>query len=1182
MKKTELLFTHLRRIERDYARVRIRHLVLSTALCAGTLLLLFLSLDARLHFSGFQAFLFQLLFWGSIAYCLKRRFVVNKKPLSSQHAALLTEKYLGDKSNSLVNAVQMEQHGKTCVAEAILEDDAPDLEAVSGESFIPAKDIRSLRLSCRILISTAVVLFILSPPGFLVSCTRFLIPFSGIQPWTRTRITDVSPGNAVVKRGEELTIELQTSGAVPHNPKLIWTRGQNKQEIIPLTPVPNDRKSIVYTAASGGIYADATYRVEAGDALSGSYSVRVKAPPSLDSWKATITPPVYTKRKAFTLTNRNVSEPIPVGSQINFSGTAAEPLVGALIRSVGKTIAETRETENQSFRLPFRLESNAPYELILVDRDNLKITEILPFTILSDRPPKVKSAEENDRFRVDLQKQIGVSFLSEDDYGLSSVSLERTDTDQPIPLAVVEIEGVPRRFVGRFLIAPRQLGARTGDILRFRFKAEDIGPGNLTQIGYSSEFIVEIPAMREKNETLRNTVSSAEAIINELIDLQGQNLNVTTKINDREQLGFAADFEQLQDVLSVQNLIRKKTADLLKNREALGAVGNTLYNLYNNEMNLASALIDTIPASEGAARRKLFADATRNQRAILASLKGIPFEFRNDLEHRKRSALFNMMTKLVNEQKQIVRSIARIKSISNPTVSLFKETAADQDRTANRFIAFTDECALTIDRKVDPEFAERLRTVLALTEDESVYENMLRTAEEMDATNLPPAEESALGALQTLMKILNILNKWRAQNAADTVSEAAEKIEAISEKLEEMEKSQAKIAEVTRSLALENKDTEEADAALRQMDKEQEEMADLVEQLANDLYQFPDLPVCNELNSKMREIYEAVEQALGSENAPTKEIAVQKEDALLEAIKNTKERVEDVEMWLPDVPDNIVWNMESFDTDELPDIPLVPLPDELEDLVGDLLEQAEAIAQQSEDSTGNNIIADTEMGWSVSDGPMPSFAAKGKSGNTRPNDNEMTGRSGAGREGQSTGELVENYVKGLEGTETHARRTADPYQSGSVEEAEDSALTAKSTGGGKLGGESESVGMFGAGPRKDLKDGGSPAALRRETEALYATARLLYLADGGLGAAAGDLKNLENSQQIQEFGGLHQKVLRRLNDARVEIDSGAVLPLNLQSGTTGTKGAAAKEVDLESLPEEYRDIVSDYYQSLKQ
>jgi len=369
------------------------------------------------------------------------------------------------------------------------------------------------------------------------------------------------------------------------------------------------------------------------------------------------------------------------------------------------------------------------------------------------------------------------------------------------------------------------------------------------------------------------------------------------------------------------------------------------------------------------------------------------------------------------------------------------------------------------------------------------------------------------------------------------------------------------------------------------MDAEQKKMADLVEQMANDLYQFPDMPVCNELNSKMREIYEDVQQAADSENAPAIEIAVQKEDSLLDAIRNTKERVEDVEMWLMDVPDNIAWNMESFDADEFPNMPLVPLPDELEDLVGDLLDQAKDIEKMSQDSTGNNMMADGEMGWGVADGPMPNFSAKGKSGNAKPNDNEMTGRSGSGREGQSNGELVENTVRGLEGTQTHARRTRDAFQNGDVKESKDSTLDARSTGGGKLGGQSESIGMFGKAPRRDLKmpdHANSPMQLRRETEALYTTARLLYLGGEGLGNAAREMRTLEKAQNLPSLAPLTRKVMRELEKSQVDITAGTVVPL-AAAGLEKSGGAAVTDFDLSQITDEsYREMVRDYYRGLNQ
>jgi hypothetical protein len=214
---------------------------------------------------------------------------------------------------------------------------------------------------------------------------------------------------------------------------------------------------------------------------------------------------------------------------------------------------------------------------------------------------------------------------------------------------------------------------------------------------------------------------------------------------------------------------------------------------------------------------------------------------------------------------------------------------------------------------------------------------------------------------------------------------------------------------------------------------------------------------------------------------------------------------------------------------------------------------------------------------------MPSFSAKGKSGNTRPNDNEMTGRSGAGREGQATGELVENHVKGYEGRETHARRTQDQFQKGMVTEDEDSTLKARATGGGKLGGESETQGMFGNAPRRDLHTAAhsrQQQKLRQEAEVLYASARLLYIGSGSLGEATRELRALESAPpDIRELGSLRRRILRRLEDSRVEAKGGTVLPMPVNK-VNQAGGVALEDSDTEKLSEEYKPILTDYYRGL--
>jgi hypothetical protein len=154
-----------------------------------------------------------------------------------------------------------------------------------------------------------------------------------------------------------------------------------------------------------------------------------------------------------------------------------------------------------------------------------------------------------------------------------------------------------------------------------------------------------------------------------------------------------------------------------------------------------------------------------------------------------------------------------------------------------------------------------------------------------------------------------------------------------------------------------------------------------------------------------------------------------------------------------------------------------------------------------------------------------------------------------------------------------------------VTEDENSTLDARSTGGGKLGGESESIGMFGNAPRRDLhvpEHADAMRSLRQETEGLYATARLLYLGSGSLGAAAAELRNIESQPpEMQSFNSLHRKVLHRLKESQVEIANDVVLPMPV-STVSRTGGAAIQDVDLNDIAEEYRGIVSDYYKGLEE
>lgn len=1185
---------HLDRLRKGYVRSRALLFAVGTLTCLWALATAFVLIDLLLHIPDagcWACWLLAVSLIGLGGYVVVRTV---RQRVTHAATAILVEKVLPHVDNHLVNAVQLSEGtpGSEAFVEEVLSEIDVGLEVVRPRHLYSQAPLRWVRRG----LAGVAVLFLaalaLSPRGTARSLLRLSVPMLGLEPYTLTRIVEVTPGHVTVLRGGSLDVAATFAGVLAKDARVVWDLDRGKVEDLPmLTPEDLGREA---RAAPGtefycrlkGVFYESRYRVVAGDASSPWFTITVTNPPGLERWEARVSPPDYMGMETFSLDGSSSTMEVPEGSRLALSGVASCDLREVRVTQDEEELAAKETDGRRRFAVVFAMQDGGPVRVRVKASSSLEAEELLPFVVLLDQAPSVTLVEGKQRILAAKDAQVPIAFQVEDDYGVRAVGLERLlGEGRAEDVATAGPEVAQRHFQGRFVVDLPTFGVAPGDTLRFRVWAEDLGPETRQgkrRRGVSGALEISIPAPDEQREAKKQVAHRSKEALLELIKMQRDSLRNTRRLSDIVTMEQAVTGTQIQEIEAAQRTIRDMAGDLLQAREALGDLSAVVSGLVNHEMAEVLVVLQEAHRAVGKQLTEKLQAAVALETRILAALTGIPANLTQEARHQEKVDLLGRLQKLVAGQMTNLKE-SKAAQRGEPARETTDLLAKAEDQLASDLIVFTDHCSVMLEQRVEDEFAKQIRRVYDLVDGEEVYEKMLSAAEALEDMDFAVGVQSQEEALRTLMDALDILNRWRMQNAKKITEAASDALKEVAEKLGELEEKQAKIAEVTRDLASRGKLDDDVRKQLADMDKEQEEMADVLEELAQDLYQFPELPICNELNSKMREIFEDVEQALDSENAPAIEIAVQKEDSLLDAIRNTKERVEDVEMWLPDIPDNIVWNMESFDTDEFPEIPLVPLPDELEDIVGELLDQAESIAQQSQDTTGNNIIADMEMGWAVMDGPMPCFSAKGKSGNMRPNDNEMTGRSGAGREGQSNGELVENHVKGLEGTKTHARRTQEPFQKGQVTEDEDSTMDAKATGGGKLGGESETMGMFGKAPRRDLHvgdHGPNPTKLRQETEALYATARLLYLGTGSLGTAARELRGLETKRRdMGTFDSLHRKVLRRLEDTQMELANGVVLPMPVAS-VSKTGGAATQDVDVSQISEEYRDIVTDYYRSL--
>ena len=283
-------------------------------------------------------------------------------------------------------------------------------------------------------------------------------------------------------------------------------------------------------------------------------------------------------------------------------------------------------------------------------------------------------------------------------------------------------------------------------------------------------------------------------------------------------------------------------------------------------------------------------------------------------------------------------------------------------------------------------------------------------------------------------------------------NDTKQKLEEFRAKLEKFLEQQKKVIEACENLAkMPVEDfTDKEKEALKRMAAAEDDWAKFMKDLHSDLSKLPEQDFAN--SSLAKELVEIQTELKMAEDALLKksaDIAVPLEQLGYERAEEMKTNLE---KWLPDSPDREKWSQEESPTDKDKEAPMAELPGELEDLVGDLMEQEEDIFDEAEDvSSSATDSADKGIGWDAMDGPISDNSAKGVTGNRLPNTSEISGRSGEGRQGKSSGEFVGDEAVGKGGRKTPSRLTPDPYVKGQIKDHSKQAAGG-ATGGGKESG----------------------------------------------------------------------------------------------------------------------------------
>lgn len=303
-------------------------------------------------------------------------------------------------------------------------------------------------------------------------------------------------------------------------------------------------------------------------------------------------------------------------------------------------------------------------------------------------------------------------------------------------------------------------------------------------------------------------------------------------------------------------------------------------------------------------------------------------------------------------------------------------------------------------------------------------------------------------------------------------------------------------------------------------------------------------------------------------------------------IENAESLTANIEKWLPDKPDREKWAMEA--PEEQDNIEQAELPTELEDLMGELLEEEEDLFEEMDDvSSKATISGDKAIGWDAIDGPISNMNAQGVTGNQLPNTSEIQGRSGEGRSGKSGGEYVEDKAVGKGGRRTPTRLSDDPFQQGNINDA-----SAEPAGGATGGGKVSGAGTEGL-------EGPTPASVARQLQRLAGRqASIVNRAERGAARLKiGDYSAFRMDQAVLLMNrvkgdlesGDYQNALRRrasvltaIRRTRGRLAGG--IEIERDSSRTPPKDQLDEITDAAQRPQpkEYREALQQYYQRLSE
>lgn len=418
------------------------------------------------------------------------------RSINALYAARQIEQAHPELKGSLLSWVNLRQTGREISPSILAALERRTAHQISHADVEQAVDRKMLMRTSYLLLGLVVVICLytlISPKKMSTTLWRALLPASAVSAATRTEIRDVKPGNTEVLARDQVEVIAELGGQIPPDAILRFSTADRRfvNEPIKMQRTSDDlpRFQARLTGDGGkGLLSDITYFVEAGDARSASYQIRVNQPPSAEVVELVYDYPRY---MGLSSTSQNTSTiEAWEGTTVTVRAKANMPVKKAVIYcsdaqtavAAAEEYAMTIQDDILTARWQLRFRDDGTfaryYHIQVWNERNQKnpYPTIHRIQIRPDLKPEVTLISPKNDQTVPANARVPIAFVARDpDFLLRRVALRIQHNGEllpfPPPLFAAPPEQAEFKSVYRLDLA--QLSAKAGDQLTLWVEAED-------------------------------------------------------------------------------------------------------------------------------------------------------------------------------------------------------------------------------------------------------------------------------------------------------------------------------------------------------------------------------------------------------------------------------------------------------------------------------------------------------------------------------------------------------------------------------------------------------------------------------------------------------------------------------------------------------------------------------------